>query len=465
MEKTTEKVINAVIYIRVSSQEQVRHGYSLDSQREHLIEYCKSKGYKVIDIYADEGKSARTKLKNRTELLRLVEDAKKHKFNRIVFWRLDRWFRNIKDYYKVQEILEDNKIDWECSSEEYNTTTSNGRLHLNIKLSIAQNESDQTSDRIKFNFAMMVQKGNIIVGQQGMPLGYKASGEAKNKRMIKDEETEHIVEDMWNNIQETGSIRQTLIYINQKYNLDIIYDSMRHYLMNEKYYGYYRGNENYCPAYISKETFDKVQSIIRHNVKFNKRHDYIFSGLLVCPICHHKLAGFTSKTTKSHGKKVEFRYPSYRCNLRYQQRCSYSKRPVEKTIESYLLNNIEDIINTQVLEISKLDEKKEEPIKIDKEKLKQRMDRLTDIYLEGRISKEKYSDEFDRITELLRQADKIETEEKQNDNLNNIKDLFNKDMLSLYNNLDNKGKRMFWSSFIEYIEINENNEFNIHFKK
>ena len=128
------EIIKAALYIRVSTEEQAKHGYSLSSQKQRLIEYCKEQNYMITDIYIDEGKTARTKLKNRTELLRLIEDAKQKKFNRIIIWRLDRWFRNIADYYKVQETLEANKVDWECSDEEYNTTTSNGRLHLNIKL-------------------------------------------------------------------------------------------------------------------------------------------------------------------------------------------------------------------------------------------------------------------------------------------------------------------------------------------
>ena len=181
--KNNEKILRAALYIRVSSEEQVRHGYSLSSQRQRLNEYCKEKKYKIVDIYADEGKSARTKLRNRKELLRLVGDVKENKIDRIIFWRLDRWFRNIADYYKVQDILDKYNVDWECTDEEYNTTTSNGRLHLNIKLSIAQNESDQTSDRIKFNFSRMIKNGNVIVGKQGMPLGYTVAGEKKQKRM------------------------------------------------------------------------------------------------------------------------------------------------------------------------------------------------------------------------------------------------------------------------------------------
>lgn len=131
-----KKIIRAVLYIRVSSEEQVRHGYPLDLQKKRLIEFCN----KIVNIYCDKRKTARAKLKNRKELLRLVEDAKSNKFDRIVFWRLDRWFRNIADYYKIQEILDTYHIDWECFDEEYNTTASNGRLHLNIKLSIDINK-------------------------------------------------------------------------------------------------------------------------------------------------------------------------------------------------------------------------------------------------------------------------------------------------------------------------------------
>ena len=105
-----KKIIRAVLYIRVSSEEQVRHGYSLDSQKKRLIEFCN----KIVNIYCDKRKTARAKLKNRKELLRLVEDAKSNKFDKIVFWRLDRWFRNIADYYKIQEILDTYHIDWEC---------------------------------------------------------------------------------------------------------------------------------------------------------------------------------------------------------------------------------------------------------------------------------------------------------------------------------------------------------------
>ena len=90
-----DKIIRVALYIRVSSEEQKRKGYSIDSQTKRLTDFAKEKGYKIVEVYADEGKTARCKLSSRKELLRLLEDAKINKFDRIIFWRLDRWFRNV----------------------------------------------------------------------------------------------------------------------------------------------------------------------------------------------------------------------------------------------------------------------------------------------------------------------------------------------------------------------------------
>ena len=459
----TETIIRVVLYIRVSSEEQVKHGYSLQSQRERLIEYCKQKGYQVVEIYVDEGKSARSKLKNRTELLRLIEDAKLKKFDRIVFWRLDRWFRNIADYYKVQEILDNNKIDWECSDEEYSTTTSNGRLHLNIKLSIAQNESDQTSDRIKFNFDNMVKNGRAITGSQGVPLGYMVAGEEKNKKVVKNPETEPIAIDMFEYVKKSGSIRKTVIYINEKYNLKICYDSMRHYLVNEKYYGYYRGIENYCEPYITKQEFDEIQSLIKKNVKCNKKYDYIFSGLLKCPKCGLKLSGYQQMSTKPKYNR-KYKYPSYRCNHTHNDKlCDYHKYPHENAIENYMINNIKNEMLQLIKNSESPLEKNDIKIKkLDKEKIKTKLARLTDLYIDEMILREKYDQEFKKLNSLLQEADENIIEEKRD--LSQYKEFLNSDALSIYNKLNNSSKRMFWAKYIEYIIYNEDGTYEIKFK-
>lgn len=459
----TQNLIRAVIYIRVSSEEQVRHGYSLQSQKERLLEYCKMKQYQVTNIYADEGKTARSKLKNRTALLSLIEDAKKHEFDRIVFWRLDRWFRNIADYYKVQEILDQNKIDWECSDEEYNTTTSNGRLHLNIKLSIAQNESDQTSDRIKFNFSNMVKNGKPIAGSQCLPLGFIVVGEKHNKRVVKDPETRDIVDDMWSYGLMVRSIRRTLLYVNNKYNLSIVYDSMRHYLQNPLYYGTYRDNDSFCESYITKEQYDLMQSYIRRNYRENKRYDYIFSGLLKCPICGRKLAGFQTKMSKAkHGLK----YPGYKCNYAYNsEMCTYRKRVGEKTLEKYLLDSIQAEIKKYIFEIERVEDSSSKNITtIDVEKIKRKLSRLTDLYIDEKISRETYDENFEKLNNQLKEA-AVQNNHVEKRDLSVYKALLNDNsILDLYNRLDNRSKRNFWLNYIDYIVKDIDGTYHVYFK-
>lgn len=461
MEKIKKQIIRTAIYIRVSTEEQVRHGYSLNSQKERLTDYCKNNNYKIIEIYADEGKSARSKLHNRKELMRLVSDAKEKKFDRIVFWRLDRWFRNIADYYKIQEILENNNIDWECSDEEFNTTTSNGRLHLNIKLSIAQNESDQTSDRIKFNFDNMIKNKRAIQGSHCMPIGYIVAGEEKNKHVIKDESNKEIVEDMFEHFATYNSIRKTVLYINKKYNKHICYDSLRHYIKNELYCGKYKGVEDYCEPYITKEEYLLNQQRIKRNIKDNNRkHDYIFSGLLKCYSCGYSLTGGKKITTKPKYNK-RYECYGYTCNRAHNTKlCSNWSPIIEHHLEKYLLTNLNDILKAHITEVEKIEEKKKTE-KINVNNIKAKIERLADLYIDGRISKEKYEEDYKKLNDEIEQFNT--TNQKEID-LSLYKSLLNGDGLLLYDKLDNISKRAFWSKYIDYISRDKELNYIVKFK-
>lgn len=461
MKETNKKILRVALYIRVSSEEQVRHGYSLNSQKERLIEYCKQMHYKVVDIYADEGKTARTKLKNRKELLRLIEDAKEKKFDRVIFWRLDRWFRNIADYYKVQEILDINNIDWECSDEEYNTTTSNGRLHLNIKLSIAQNESDQTGDRIRFNFSSMIKNGRAIQGSHCMPLGYMVYGEEKNKRVVKDPDAEKIVIDMFEHFANYNSIRKTMLYINKKYNRSIHYDSMNNYLKNELYTGKYKEIENYCEPYINYEAFLENQKRIKCNVKSNeRRYEYIFSGLIKCRCCGNNFTGFTHRTTRPKYNKVYTNH-AYRCNKSFNTNLCSNRSPIfENKLEQYLLQNIKKDLSNYIINIERISGVDDVKI-IDIEKIKSKLNRLSELYIEGRIAKDKYDQEYNKYNEEIKISKKQEKKERD---LSIYDALLDNTALNIYDKLNNDSKRAFWSKYIDYIERDEQLKFIVHFK-
>ena len=460
-----EKIIRVAIYIRVSTEEQAKHGYSIESQKNRLKEWAKEHNYQVVDIYADEGKSARTKLSNRKELLRLLDDAKNDKIDRIIIWRLDRWFRNVADYYRVQDILDKYGVDWECSDEEYNTTTSNGRLYLNIKLSIAQNESDQTSDRIKFNFENMVKNKRPISG--ALPIGYKVAGEKQNKRVVKDHDLEQMAIDMFNKYEETLSLRATTDYLNQNYpTRPIRYECVKKFLKNPLYYGCYRNVEDYCEPYITKERHKKIYDLIMRNHKKNNKstHFFIFSGLIRCYDCKTRMSGSVGKRKHADGEVIV--YGTYKCCRHFLDcQCSNNHTINENKLENWLLDNFIKELNKYTLKIEEIEEKQIVKNNRNKlEELKGRLERLNDLYLDGRITKERYEKEYSDIQDKIKKQNENKEIPKMRDLSKYKKILNNNNILELYSKLTPENKRKFWYEYIDYIMQDKENDFIVFFK-
>ena len=135
----TELVVERVVcYIRVSTQEQKLHGLSLDAQRDTLSRYAKLHGLKIVDWYEDEGVSGRKLIRRRPALQRMLKDAELNKFDRIIFIKLDRYFRSVAEYHECQKILETHKVLWTATEEKYDLTTANGRAFVNMKLTDAE---------------------------------------------------------------------------------------------------------------------------------------------------------------------------------------------------------------------------------------------------------------------------------------------------------------------------------------
>ena len=119
MSKTRKRILRVGLYGRVSTEEQALRGFSIEAQVDALKEYAKKNNMKIVDIYLDEGISGAKPPLKRPALNRLLEDVKAGKIDMILFTKLDRWFRSVKEYFKVQEILEDNKVEWKTILEDY----------------------------------------------------------------------------------------------------------------------------------------------------------------------------------------------------------------------------------------------------------------------------------------------------------------------------------------------------------
>ena len=111
------------LYVLVSTEEQAVHGLSIEAQTAALEGWARANRHRVVGVYTDAGISARKPASKRPELQRLLADARAGKGDLIVFTKLDRWFRNIAEYYKVQEVLEACRVDWKTIHEDYDTST------------------------------------------------------------------------------------------------------------------------------------------------------------------------------------------------------------------------------------------------------------------------------------------------------------------------------------------------------
>lgn len=261
------------LYARVSTEEQAVHGLSIEAQTLALEGWARSNGHKIVGTYIDAGISARKPAKKRPELQRLLADVQAGKGELIVFTKLDRWFRNIANYYSVQEVLEKYHVDWKTIHVDYDTSTASGRLKINIMLSVAQDEADRTSERIKAVFEMKRQKMEPLTGQK--PLGYKIDG----KKFIKDPDTEVAIEAFFRTFLASGSITEAQRNVHEQYGLNIPCLTAHRMLENAAYKGRYYGMDGMMPPYLTDEEFDKIQSM-RHRTarKTTKNRTYLFQG-------------------------------------------------------------------------------------------------------------------------------------------------------------------------------------------
>lgn len=442
-------------YVRVSTQEQKLHGLSLDAQKMKLIEYAEANNMKIVEWYIDEGVSGRKLIKNRPELQRMIQDAEQGKFDRIIFIKLDRFFRSVAEYHECMKRIA--PVLWSTTEEDYDLTTANGRMLVNMKLTIAEMEADQTGERIKIVNDYKVQTGQPLVGDPSMPFCFKVAVDITTgkKKVIKHPEYKEIMEDLLQYVFRHQSKRKAVAYLHAKHHVSIPYNSMTNLLKNPLLYGEYRGNPNYCEGYLTKAEFDRLQSITRRNVKDNAAEDraYLFSGLIVCPECGNKLAGGIHVHTKPNGKA--YRYKKYRCqNHNINKRCQFSKVVSEKIVERQMLKNIAQLLDEAKIRSAKVSDTGEaKPPKHDIEALHEELDRLNYSWQTGKIRKvEQYEKQY---ADLMGRLEEAEAEQQHIivKDFSKVEAILQDGWKEIYKSLDDEHKRAFWRSFIQSIEI------------
>ena len=460
----------AGIYIRVSTLDQAREGFSLGQQEEQLKAFCERKGYEIYKVYADEGISAKND--KRPAYREMLKDVKNGTINVIVAFKMDRLTRSVFDVEKLMAVVDNAGCDIDCLNDLSNTTTSTGRLTLRIMTSVSQNEIEKCSERTKFGMVGAIQAGHI---PNHTPLGFKRD----KKKLVHDPLTKDLVVRMYDLYLE-GKSYQAIANI---YNKEEILgktnwkdSTIGKIMTNELYKGdYLHGKKTKNPTYyenvvepiVSKEKWDNCQYQKKRNARhYERTATYLFTNKLKCFTCGHFLGGCA--TTKPNGKK----YYYYKCK---KCKTNYKEEEIKNglLIQLYELIQKDNLINKYYTPFikSKLDNNTEEYTKKIKELEKQK-DRIKSAYMQGIVKMDEFGNELKSIEFNIEELEKKIKEQKQVENFNfttddllvledtkKIDELIYPDklmgnILSLTNSPREEMKRII-ATYIDNIEVNK----------
>ena len=406
------------IYMRVSTEDQAREGFSLPEQKERLEAYCKFNGYRIVEYYTDAGISAKTG-NHRPEYDRMLEDGKQGKINMIIALKLDRITRSTRDWETLMDYLEKYNINIAFVNDDINTTTANGKMVSRIMMSVSQNEIERTSERTIIGLEGAIKQGHIPARA---PLGYKHI----DKKLVPDPLTKDIVIRIYNLYFE-GLTYNTIAKLFNKEKVcgktNWKDTSILKIITNVIYKGdYIQGKTTRNPRYfpdvvepiVSKELWDSCQVQKKKNQRnYMRSQTYIFLQKLKCSKCGRILAGGAS-----HKIKADKWYYYYRCE---KCRGNIREHEIEDSIKELLSDIFEydSVVNEFFLPVlqNKIHNPKED---FEKEitNLNNKKIRIRKAYIDELFTEEEYKEETNIIENKIKDLQKKILENEQVSKLN-----------------------------------------------
>lgn len=453
-------ILRAGLYERVSTDEQAKYGYSIKTQIDALEEYCEKNKIKVVDHYTDDGVSGGKAAFRRPEMSRLLEDVKEKKVDIVLFTRLDRWFRNVKEYFKVQEILDEHGVEWKAIWEDYDTTTANGRMAITIFLAIAQNEREKGAERVRVVFEKKRQNKEAWFGPNSMPFGYtKEADDDGIMRLVKDPALKEAMQDFWDISVKYQNVSKAARYVNRVYGLERNKKLWFDVAHNEIYTGDYKGVADYCEPYVSKEDWEMLQN--RGIKKAQGNRVYLFTGLIKCPLCGSTMISSYCTQTRSNGEIKEYR--SYRCRHKEIRTCDNRNTISELKTEQWLLDNLDALLRDEIARVELERTKPKKKPKTDATALREKLRRLEVVYMAGNKTDAEYLAETAEIKEQIRQAEMERLDDPAEVDIESLRATLETDFKEIYETLSQEDRRRFWRGLIKEIHVKGNNVHSVDF--
>lgn len=459
----------AGLYIRVSTPQQEKEGYSIEAQTEKLNAYALAKDYKVFKTYTDAAFSG-AKLE-RPALNEMIEDIESNKIDVVIVYKLDRLSRSQKNtMYLIEDVFLKNNVDFISMQESFDTTTSFGRAMIGILSVFAQLERDNITERMSMGKLERVKRG-YYMGGGNVPFGYEynlITGE------LEIQETQALtVKRMFELFLSGQAINKIVSVLKKEFPVfeDSFMDStVRRRLQSHYYCGKQKYQNKVYDAkhepIVSIKDFNKAQRLISnrpHSNAFN--HSYLFSGLIICHKCGKPYNGYESVRT-ANGKKYKHKY--YRCSCRtYKHKQKYGWACSGK---SYRCDFLDAAIMSEIkkrAENSKFAIKEDnnevdnKPIIREIARLNAQQSKLLDLYLSDKISTNILDNKTDELKEKI---EKLELQLNQTVSKKD-KEEFEKSLEELvdkFEETDFSTRRSLIENIIEKIEVVDD-EITIYF--
>ena len=394
----------AGLYIRVSTEDQAREGFSLPEQEKRLRTMCEFKGYEIYNVYEKRGISAKTG-NYRPKFEELLQDIRDKKVNTIVVLKLDRLTRSVADWEKILTFLEENDAYLDCANDDINTTNANGKMISRILTSVSQQEIERTSERTKIGLAGAIKVGHI---PHKAPLGYKH----EDKKLVIDYATKDVVIRIFNMYHDGLSYKKISNILNEEQVLGKINwrdSTIVNLIENPIYKGdFIHGKRTKKPTYykdvveplVSKEYWEECQVQQKKNSRSYKRvENYLFLQKLKCPKCKRILGG--KATTKKNGNV----YYYYYCN---DCKINFKEGEIERQIDQYMDSIVEydSIVNQYFLPMikQKIENPKEE-LQKELKTQKSKFDRIREAYINEVFNLKEYNEERKKVEDIINELE------------------------------------------------------------
>jgi len=426
----------AGIYIRVSTPEQEKNGYSLNAQEEKLKSFALAKDYEVKKVYRDGGFSG-AKLE-RPAMLEMISDIENNKLDLVLVYKLDRLSRSQKNtMYLIEDVFLKNNVDFISMQESFDTTTSFGRAMIGILSVFAQLERDNIRERMTLGRMERIKRG-FYMGGGKVSFGYRYNQESNILEI--DEGEAMAVKRMFELFLVGNSIYSLINTLKKEFPQyeKTFYDaSVRRRLANE----HYIGNSQY-----DGKIYVNTHEPIIDDLTFNQ------AQLML--------------SARSHGNAFKHKYSNkyYRCSsttYKFKKKNGWEctgKRFRCDDVDKYILDKIKSIATDQV--VSKKSKSTSLPIKKEIDKLKAQQAKLLDLYLDDRIDTNVLDEKSKHIKDLLEKLNKQLKEKPAIE-----KKVFDESVDKLANNFESlsfEQQRILIGNVIEKIEV-VGGDMNVYF--